>query len=276
MPITNVAFLIAQLPTTLCGNLIQARGRGLQPSLDASPPPSGLPGTNILLRWWWMAVVMARKKHFAQSGSRATKGKVANAIRRDEIVEAVVDNTKPWRNHESRDTVTAAVNQALDALLRLVPFEKKFFDPRPARKHAKKLDKAISKVETLVTSCPGMLGGNLFDPTLPLEKVGLDPTPYKSLEECVDAFLAELTQIRKVCALDYYGPHPNYDPAKHLSAEFAHRLTRKLSDQKITGTEDGAFRTIAGLLYEVVTGQPDVDLKRACDAVLAGCAESPN
>jgi hypothetical protein len=72
-----------------------------------------LPGTNILLRWWWMAVVMARKKHFAQSGSRATKGKVANAIRRDEIVEAVVDNTKPWRNHESRDTVTAAVNQAL-------------------------------------------------------------------------------------------------------------------------------------------------------------------
>ena len=43
MPITNVAFLIAQLPTTLCGNLIQARGGGLQPSLDASPPPSGSP-----------------------------------------------------------------------------------------------------------------------------------------------------------------------------------------------------------------------------------------
>jgi hypothetical protein len=128
-----------------------------------------------------------------------------------------------------------------------------------------------------VMSSPGMLRGNLFDPTLPLRKVGndLDPTAYKSLEECFDAFFAELTRLRKVCALDYYGPHPNYDPAKHLSAEFAHSLMRKRSGQKITGTEDGAFRTIAGLLYEIVTGQPDVDLKRACDAVLAGWPKSP-
>ena len=222
---------------------------------------------------------MARKKNSAKTGTRATTGKVAppNAIRRDEIVEAVVDNMTPWRNHESRESVTAAVNQALDSLLRLVPFEKMFFDPRPNRKHAKKLDKAISKVEMLVMSSPGMLRGNLFDPTLPLRKVGndLDPTAYKSLEECFDAFFAELTRLRKVCALDYYGPHPNYDPAKHLSAEFAHSLMRKRSGQKITGTEDGAFRTIAGLLYEIVTGQPDVDLKRACDAVLAGWPKSP-
>ena len=43
---------------------------------------------------------------------------------------------------------------------------------------------------------------------------------------------------------------------------------RELSDRKITGTKDSAFRVVTGLLYEAVSGQPDADLKRACDSVL--------
>jgi hypothetical protein len=220
-----------------------------------------------------MAVVMPkRKKHSARRGGRLKKRAVTlpNARRRDEIVEEITENLRPWKNHKGRDTVTAAVNTALARLLRIVPFEKKFFDPRPARKHAKKLDKAISKVESLVESSPGMLLGNLFDPTLPLTKADddLDPTPYKSLEECFDTFFAELKRLRKVCALDYYGPHPNYDPAKHESAKSAYFLMRKLSDGKITGTKDQAFRIITALLYEAVSGQQGADLKRACDIAL--------
>jgi hypothetical protein len=44
-----------------------------------------------------MAVVMARKKGWARHGDRVVKRNVAspNAIRRDEIVEEVVDNLWP-------------------------------------------------------------------------------------------------------------------------------------------------------------------------------------
>jgi hypothetical protein len=43
---------------------------------------------------------------------------------------------------------------------------------------------------------------------------------------------------------------------------------RELSDGKIRGTKDSAFRVVTGLLYEAVSGRPDADLKRACDSVL--------
>jgi hypothetical protein len=62
--------------------------------------------------------------------------------------------------------------------------------------------------------------------------------------------------------------HPNYEHAKHLCAWNALGLMRELSDRKITGTKDSAFRVVTGLLYEAVSGRPDADLKRACDSVL--------
>jgi hypothetical protein len=50
-----------------------------------------------------MAVVMARKKGWARHGDRVVKRNVAspNAIRRDEIVEEVVDNLWPRKSHRS-------------------------------------------------------------------------------------------------------------------------------------------------------------------------------
>jgi hypothetical protein len=226
-----------------------------------------------------MAVVMSKRKHSAHSGGREKRASVAppNAIRRNKIVEEIVDNLRPWNNHKGRDTVTAAVNQALDKLLRLVAFEKEFFDPRPARKHAEKLDKAISKVEMLLLSAPGTLGGYLFDPAvLPLSKVG-DSTPHNSSEETgsgieadIDLLFAELTRLRKVCTTTTlsFGIHPNFDVAKDQSARWAYDVMETCSDRKITGTENQAFRIIASLLHEVVSGQQDADLKRACDAIL--------
>jgi hypothetical protein len=41
-----------------------------------------------------------------------------------------------------------------------------------------------------------------------------------------------------------------------------------LSRRTITGTKDSAFRAIASLLYEAISGKRDADLKRACDAEL--------
>ena len=69
----------------------------------------------------------------------------ANAIRRDEIVEEVVENLRPWKNHKSRESVTAAVNQQLDVLVELAPSLAKLSERY--RGPAKKLANALSNVE---------------------------------------------------------------------------------------------------------------------------------
>ena len=99
--------------------------------------------------------------------------------------------------------------------------------------------------------------------------------------ERADSFAAELKRLRKVCARAVdpgFGYHPNYDRIKHFCAMFArikhfcamfaHGLMRGLSERTITGTKDDAFRAIASLLYESISGQRDADLKRACDSML--------
>ena len=69
---------------------------------------------------------MVRNKRPVQGGGRLMKGAASppNRTRRDELVEAVVDNLKPWKNHKSCDTVRAEVNQILYLLLDMVPANK--------------------------------------------------------------------------------------------------------------------------------------------------------
>jgi hypothetical protein len=213
-----------------------------------------------------MAVMMARKKGSgsAQRGARVVKRDFA----RDEIVEEVVENLRPWKNHKSRDSVTTVVNEQLSVLAKLAPLLQELYNRGLNRGHAKKLDKALGNVEKLIKSAPAMLALSLFDP-LPQ-----DPWPIQPVEEIVSAhqvraggFFAELKRLRDVCARKVW-THPNYDRAKHLSARWAYGLMEELSDGRITGTADKPLRNIAGLLYEAVSGQPNADLKRACDEIL--------
>jgi hypothetical protein len=87
-----------------------------------------------------------------------------------------------------------------------------------------------------------------------------------------DSFGVELKRLREVCghAVDPgFASHPNYHHAKHLCAWHALGLMRELSDRKITGTKDSAFRVVTGLLGGAA---------RAPDAANAGiekrCADS--
>ena len=197
----------------------------------------------------------------------------------DEIVEEIVDHLRPWKSHKSVAAITAAVNHELEVLLKLAPLQAKLFDRARNRAHAKKLDRALGEVEMLLASAPGALAWFLFDPLPPMtltEDGELVVT--QSLENIelayrarADSFFAELKRLREVCAHAVdpgFAAHPNYDHAKHLCAWHALGLMRELSDGKITGTKDSAFRAVTGLLYEAVSGQPDADLKRACDSVL--------
>lgn len=226
---------------------------------------------------------MARQKRSAKSGVRVRKINVAppNAIRRDEIVEEIVDHLRPWKDHKGNAAITAQVNQELDVLLKLTPLQTKLYDRARNRDHAHQLDSALTELETLLASAPGLLAWFLFDPLPPVtmteDGVLMQPMPppiddiERAYRKHADAFAAELKRLRKVCARAIgpgLGHHPNYDHAKQMCASFARGLMLGLSDRKITGTKDDAFRTIAGLLYEAISGQHDADLKRACDSVL--------
>lgn len=218
-----------------------------------------------------MAVIMARKRSSKGGGRVVGAALPPSGARRDELVEAVVDNLKPWKNHTSRDTVKAAVNQILNFLLGGfgLPLDKQFFDRRAIRKHAKKFDRALSKVEELLSSGPGLLNLALFDPRPALQAGDYEypEVRFREMEARRIAFGAELKRLRDVCARNY-GVHPNYDHDKNRSAEFSYYLMQKHSDRKITGTENQAFRIITGFVYEIVSGQRDADLKRACDEVI--------
>jgi hypothetical protein len=86
-----------------------------------------------------------------------------------------------------------------------------------------------------------------------------------------EPFFDQLYRLHMICGQAVgkkWGTHPKYDHAKALSARSAYNLMKSCSEAKITGTEDGPFRTVTSLFYEAISGRPDVDLKRACDDVI--------
>jgi hypothetical protein len=85
---------------------------------------------------------MARRKHLARGGIHVRRGDVTppDAIRRDELVEEIVDHLRPWKDRKGAAAVTAEVNRALDVLLKLVPLEAKLSDRTRNRTHALQLD----------------------------------------------------------------------------------------------------------------------------------------
>ena len=206
----------------------------------------------------------------------------ASEARQHEIVEEVVDNLRPWKDRKSRAAVAADVEHELNILIHIVPLGTELFDRRRNRAHAQKLNRAVSEVERLFSSAPGMLAWSLFNPLPPPEWTDdgqlVIPKTNKSAEEIkrdyfarANTLSAELARLRRVCAQAIdpgFGMHPNYDHAKDACAWFAHGLMEGLSNREITGTQDGTFRTITSLLYEAVSGEHSIDLKRACDAVL--------
>jgi hypothetical protein len=227
-----------------------------------------------------VAMVMTRRKtHSTKGGLDARLGalKPPNAIRLDEIVEEIVDHLRPWKDRKGNDAITVEVNRAVRYQLILAPLEVKRSNRTQNRTHARQLDGALLNVEMLLASAPGPLKDFLLNPlpTMTDDGVWRQTPSTEDIElanrKRADSFAAELKRLHKVCAHAVdpgFGYHPNYDRAKHFCAFTAHNLMRGLSDRTITGTKDDAFRAIAGLFYEAISGQRDADLKRACDSEL--------
>jgi hypothetical protein len=61
------------------------------------------------------------------------------------------------------------------------------------------------------------------------------------------------------------GAQPSADKVKEWCVHVAFQLIHGFSKAEPTGTAEKPFRVISTLVYEIVTGKPKSDLKRACD-----------
>ena len=119
------------------------------------------------------------------------------------------------------------MNDRLGALLKLAPLQAELFDQARNWAHAKKLDDALSEVETLLASAPGALAWFLFDP-LPRPTLTEDGELHQvrpSIEKIeltyrADSFSAELKRLRNVCAravADGTGTTPQQDSSQRAT-----------------------------------------------------------
>ncbi|WP_338821629.1 hypothetical protein WDM22_26410 [Bradyrhizobium septentrionale] len=217
---------------------------------------------------------MTGKKRSAKPSVRARKRGVAppSPTRRSEIVEEILHHLHPLKAKNSTAAVAAKVNQALDGHLQHALQQAKVSTRTQIQEHAKQLDLALMKVEALLRSAPGAVIWSLHYLAAPVRtKPERAEDSERAIWKRAEDFAAELGQMRQRCARmgdTGFERHPNYDDTKHACAWGAHGLMEGSSNAKISGTQDGAFRAIASLLYEAISGQRDVDLKRACDSVL--------
>jgi hypothetical protein len=168
---------------------------------------------------------------------------------RIELIDTIVDELRPWTEANSAETVRDAVTERLDVLGDVVPNHFSREAIRRTRQGARALRDAIRQLEESLARAP---------PELRM-RLKLEPAPGWQ-----HPLLQELHRARNGCesAVD---AAPSTDKVKEWCARVAFQLILKFSETKPTGTDESPFRVIAALVYEAITGEPDRDLKRACD-----------
>jgi hypothetical protein len=164
-----------------------------------------------------------------------------------EIEDGIVDQLRPWILPESR--VREGVSQFLNAIRDSLDYDA---ERQRSPAHAERLEAALCKVEKLLDSAPIVL------------HTAFHPSSF-------NLFRKEAKRFRETCQrIVVRGPrhHANYSVAKELSAHAARELLEDFSKAKIASSPVSAFRSIAGLIHEVITGVCGADLKKACDREL--------
>jgi hypothetical protein len=137
--------------------------------------------------------------------------------------------------------------------------------------HAQKLGDVVTTLEQMIRDLPEPFAAYLFMPL----RARCSITPAEEANAAAtadhDSFLHRLERLRLDCADQKAPPGssgPERDRVKVGCATFARNLMLAFSRRRVTGTAEGAYRVITSLLFEALTGEGDVDLKRACDRVL--------
>jgi hypothetical protein len=136
---------------------------------------------------------------------------------------------------------------------------------------ARKIANLIAELEQEIEHLPTPLAEYLFTPlparytVIPVDEIRAAVTTDRAV------LLQRLQQLRMDCErqeppLHSSGPEP--DREKVYCATLARNLMMKFSTRPITGSAESPYRQIASLLFEALSGNGEVDLKRACDRVL--------
>jgi hypothetical protein len=219
-------------------------------------------------------MVKSRKRSSQSKASAVTAKRAVDETRFSEIVDAIVDELRP--HQRPKKDVQELVRGLFELLLPEIALLQCRLAGTPvaAMKHLRKVRETAAKLEILLLTMPtrvswvremspGFLGTEdatgLLDPA-PIERPNL-----KSMNFVLD--LGRLQTAAKI-AESYCGPSPLYEGDKHLSAKYAHLLITALSKNPPTNAPSGPLRTIASLIFEVVTGAREADLERHCKALL--------
>jgi hypothetical protein len=189
------------------------------------------------------------------------------------LIGSVIDELRPWRY--SRKRVEETVHREIDALIELIPAQRRDFDQRSIRKSATEISNAARRLERALKNVPpglaySLLGGipstvNVIQLRSLINREDIADLKA-AFAEHMRPFFARLVQVVTLCEAKkgLGGLHPNTGHAQHLCANLAFELMRALSKSKIVGTK---LQTIASHLYEIYSGECS-GMKRAVDDVL--------
>jgi hypothetical protein len=191
-----------------------------------------------------------------------------------EIIEAVVDELKPYQR--LKKDVQDVVPRLIKLILRQADHSQRRLEGTPAAtlKHLKQVRETAANLEKLLLTMPSRVawvaelrkGTVGFKDELGLVSSALVEQPGFKLR----AFISDLEQLQTASKLAerYRGPSPLYESKKGLSAKYACFLIVALSKNPPTLAPSGPLLTIAGLIFEFITGEQGANLERHCKAAL--------
>lgn len=131
---------------------------------------------------------------------------------------------------------------------------------RKTREDAREITRALDHLDDLLRSAT--MGAELRL-RLGLDQPGL--LPKHAGNAPAGRLMIALQEVRELC--EHGGANqPSADQVRIWCARIAFTLLHLFSNKEPTsGSADSPYRALAGLLYEVLTGEQGRDLKRACD-----------
>jgi hypothetical protein len=167
---------------------------------------------------------------------------------RAEIVEEIIDHLRPWKRREA--DVRAEVENQIALLVPIAADVDQWPRGAEVRQRAAEARKTLAKLRDQL-ACE------------PLRRfIG----PHIAISQSVEG-LDRLDEILANVKRNKF-PDPRSKPAQGICVEGADGLIHELSTTPATGTADTALPAIASLLFEVITGQPDQNLKRAINSMI--------
>src|SRR5262249_3216355 len=199
----------------------------------------------------------------------------------DDIVEAIVYELHPYQRPEKD------VQELVPGLIKLILAEvgqtqrRLAGSPTVALKHLKRVRETAAKLKTLLLTMPNRIA---WVAEMRLGTLGtrdesglLLPAPIEQPTLKLMSFISDLERLQTAAKIAerYVGPSPLYDVEKSLSAKYARFLIVGLSKSPPTMAPSGPLRTIASLIFEVITGEQDANLERHCKAELRRSRPQP-